>query len=204
MPDHAASAEAVVRHPLIHAGKWLLADLLSTLIFVTLYAATHDIYLATGLAIAIGLGQIAYLKFRRAPVDRMQWLSLFLVVTFGGATLLTRDPRFIMLKPTLIYLAVGVVMLRPGWMNRYVPPVASERAADLITAFGYIWAALMFATASANLGLALYASPATWAWFVGIFPIGSKVVLVMIQYMVTRMIVRRRIQISKQSAVALP
>ena len=40
--------------------------------------------------------------------------------------LLTDDPRFVMLKPTLIYCIVGTVMLKPGWMTRYLPPIARE------------------------------------------------------------------------------
>ena len=36
-------------------------------------------------------------------------MSLGLVVVFGGASLVTHDPRFIMLKPTLIYAVIGGV-----------------------------------------------------------------------------------------------
>lgn len=195
MSDHTADPiHARQVHPMLHVGKWVLADLLSTLFFVGLYAAFHNIYLATGLGIAIGLGQIAYLRMRGAPIDLMQWLSLFLVVVFGGVTLLTHDPVFIMLKPTVIYIAVGAVMLRPGWMNRYAPPVARDRGADLLTTFGYIWAALMFVTGLANLALALLADPVVWAWFVGTFPLASKIVLIAVQYAILRHILRRRIR----------
>ena len=114
-------------HPLIHAGKWLAADLFSTLLFVGLYALTHSVYVATGLAIVAGLGQIAYLKMRRAPIDAMQWMSLGLVVVFGGASLMTHDPRFIMLKPTLIYTVIGAVMLKRGWID----PLHVAGGADL-------------------------------------------------------------------------
>jgi intracellular septation protein A len=183
-------------HPLVHAGKWLLSDLLSTLTFVAIFAATHSIYAATGLGIAFGLGQLAYLKMRGAPIDTMQWLSLGLVIVFGGATLLTRNPIFIKVKFTLIYTAIGIVMLKPGWMTRYTPPIAQARAGDITNVFGYVWAALMFATGAANLVMAAYASPAAWGWFLGVFPLASKIVLVWTQYAVTRVIVRRRIQLA--------
>lgn len=187
-------------HPLIHAGKWLLADLLSTLTFVALYALTGSIYAATGLAIALGAGQIITLKFRGRPVDAMQWLSLCLVIVFGGATLLTRDPVFVMLKPSLIYTALGAVMLRRGWMNRYIQGLASTYGADVTTIFGYAWSGLMFATAGANLIVACYASTGTWAKFITVFPIGSKIALVGVQYVLTRTIVRRRIRASRTAA----
>jgi intracellular septation protein A len=47
----------------------------------------------------------------------MEWLSLFLVLASGTATLLTDNPRFVQFKPSAIYVIVGVVMLKPGWMK---------------------------------------------------------------------------------------
>jgi intracellular septation protein A len=124
----------------------------------------------------------------------MQWLTLGLVAVFGGAALATHNPVFVMVKPTLIYVAVGCVMLRRGWMTRYMTdPRAISHAADVTTRFGYAWAGLMFATGAANLALAVWASPAAWAWFVGVFPLASKIGLVGIQYAMTKSIVRRRV-----------
>ena len=180
-------------HPLFHAGRFLLEDLVATLAFVGLYAIFHSIYLATFMAIGLGIAQIAYTRARRRKVDVMQWLSLFLVVVFGGASLLLRDPRFIMVKPTLIYTAVALVMCKPGWMLRYMPPIAVARAGDVITVFGYLWAALIFATGVANAVLAIYASHETWAWFIGVVPLTSKFLMFGVQYVVTRAIVRRRV-----------
>jgi len=189
-------------HPLVHAGRWLVSDLLSTLAFVGIYAAWHSIYLATGLGIGFGFAQIAYMKLRHTEVDVLQWLSLFLVCVFGGASLVTQNPMFIMLKPTLIYCAVGAVMLRPGWMNRYMHPIALARGGDITFVFGYIWSGLMFATAAANLGLAVFATQQTWVWFLGIFPLASKVVMVGIQYATMRFLIRRRILAGMATAAA--
>jgi intracellular septation protein len=179
-------------HPIVHAGKWLLADLFSTLLFVGLYAATHSVYIATGVAIAAGVAQIAYLKYRRSPIDVMQWMSLGLVVVFGGASLITHDPRFVMLKPTLIYAALGAVMLKRGWITRYMPPAALPWARDVATAFGYVWAGLMFLTGALNIALVAHGDPKVWAWWIGVFPIASKLVLFAVQYAVTRAVVVSR------------
>jgi intracellular septation protein len=176
---------------LFYAGKWLLLDLLSTIFFLVVFSVTNNIYTATGMGIAIGVGQVAYLKLRDRPIDLMQWMSLGLVVVFGGATLLTHNPHFVMVKPTLIYLAVGAVMMKRGWMMRYVPPVAHELGADLIVGFGYVWAGLMFFTAAANLVLAL-GDPKLWLLFLAVFPAGSKIVLFFIQYATMRVIVGHR------------
>jgi intracellular septation protein len=198
----APAAAAPTVHPLIHAGKWLLADLLSTLVFLVLYEATGSLYLAVGVGIALGIGQMAYLRLRGAAIDRMQWLSLGLVIVFGGAALVTHNPRFIMIKPTLIYCIVGGAMLMPGWMNRYMTPIARTWGGDVTFVFGYVWAALMFATALGNLGFALVARPALWAWYLAVFPLASKVALVGIQYVVTRTIVRARIRTGRGLAAA--
>ena len=181
-------------HPLVHAGKWLAADLFSTLLFVGLYAATHSVYLATGLGIAAGVLQIAYLKLRRSPIDAMQWMSLGLVVVFGGASLFTHDPRFIMFKPTLIYAAIGVVMLRRGWMTRYMPPLGLVWARDVAVVFGYGWAVLMFATGALNIVLVANGDPKLWAVWIAVFPIASKLVLFGIQYLTTRAIIVGRMR----------
>ena len=37
----------------------------------------------------------------------MQWLSVGLSCVSGTATMLTSDPRFVMLKPSVIYCIVG-------------------------------------------------------------------------------------------------
>ena len=116
------------------------------------------------------------------------------VVVFGGASLLTHDPRFVMLKPSLIYVALGVVMMQRGWMVRYIPPVARAWGEDVATVFGYLWAVMMFATAGLNLALVANGDPKLWAVFIGVFPIASKMVLVAIQYLATRMIIVGRMR----------
>jgi intracellular septation protein len=96
-----------------------------------------------------------------------------------------------MVKPSLIYIVVGVVMLKPGWMNRYLPPLAVEVVPDLI--FGFIWSGLMFFSAALNVIVALNFSVAACASFMSVYGIVSKLGLFMIQYATMRYIgVRRR------------
>lgn len=179
------------------AGLFLLEDLLSTVFFMVLISLTHDVTLATGAAIAIGAAQVALCWIRRKPVDAMQWLSLGLVIVMGGATLLTHDARFVMVKPTLVLTAIGVVMLKPGWMNRYLPPIVTDNAPRLGLTFGYVWAGMMFATAALNLVVALGTDPRTWALVMSIVPLASKVVLFLIQFAVMRVLVGRRVRTAR-------
>lgn len=177
-----------------NAGRFLVEDLLSTIFFVALFSLTKSLYLATGVAIAVGVGQVLLARLRGRPVDAMQWLSLGLVVVMGGATLLTHNQHFIMFKPTIVYIAVGAVMLKPGWMNRYLPPIVQENAPDLGRLFGFVWAAMMFATAIANLVVVMTMDAKAWAWFLAVVPLGSKIGLFLIQFAVIRLAVGRRIR----------
>ena len=177
---------------LFAAAKLLLLDLASTVFFLVVFLLTKNIPLAVALGVALGIGQIGWEFVRKRPIDTMQWMSLFLVVGAGTATLLTNDPRFVMVKPSLIYLVVGVVMLKPGWMNRYLPPVAKELVPDIAFIFGFIWSGLMFFSAALNLIVALNFSVVTWASFMSVYGIVSKLGLFLIQYATMRYIGLRR------------
>ena len=177
---------------LLNAGKFLLLDMASTLFFLAVYLLTENIPLSVALGIALGFVQIAWQLARAKPIDTMQWLSLFLVVASGSATLLTNDPRFVMIKPSLIYVIIGVVMLKPGWMNRYLPAVAIEVVPDIGVVFGFVWSALMFASAGLNIYVALNYSVVTWASFMSLYGIVSKLALFLLQYTIMRTIGVRR------------
>jgi intracellular septation protein A len=180
---------------LVESGKLLLLDLASTFLFLIVYLSTRNVTLAVVLGMALGVAQIGWQFVRKKPIDTMQWMSLFLVLGTGAATLITNDPRFVMIKPTVIYTIVGIVMLKPGWMNRYLPAVAIEVVPDIAYIFGFVWAGLMFFSAALNLIVALHFSVVTWSAFMSIYGIVSKLALFLIGFFTMRTIgVRRRAQ----------
>ncbi len=69
-----------------------------------------DIYVATAVAIAATIGQIGYLKLRGRKVDTMMWVSLAIIVVFGGATIALHDETFIKWKPTVLYWLFAIVL----------------------------------------------------------------------------------------------
>lgn len=177
---------------LFTAATFLLLDMASTLLFLVAFLLTKNLTLSVGLAMALGVAQIGWQILQKRQIDTMQWMSLFLVLGFGTATLLTDDPRFVMIKPSLIYTIVGVVMLKRGWMIRYLPPIAQALVPDIAIVFGYIWAGLMFFTAALNLFLALNYSAVAWSAFMSVFAIASKVALFLIGFATIRLIAGRR------------
>ncbi len=176
----------------LYAIRPLLLDFLSTIVFVVLVALKVDPTIAAASGIAIGVGQVVFLKATQRPIAPLQWMGLGLVVVFGTASLLTHDLRFLMVKPTVIYLLVGGVMLQRGWMLRYMPPVAAGHGEDIMIVFGYVWAGLMIVTAVANAIVAV-AFTNHWVQFMAIFPMASKLILFAVQYATTRSIVRQRV-----------
>ena len=85
-------------------------DFFPVILFFVAYKVT-DIFVATGVAIAATVAQIAWVLLRGKKVTGMQWTSLVIIVVFGGATLLLRDETFIKWKPTVLYWLAGVVFL---------------------------------------------------------------------------------------------
>ena len=176
------------------AARLLALDLASTLVFLVLFLLTHNTALSVGIGIAFGVTQIGIQMVRRRRIDTMEWLSLFLVVTAGTATLLTNDPRFVLFKPSVIYAIVGVVMLKPGWLNRYLPEIAQTVVPDVAVKVGYVWSGLMFVSAAVNAFVALTCEITTWAVVMPIFGIVSKIVVFLGGFAAIRFIARRRIR----------
>ncbi len=61
------------------------------------------IFLATLVSIFATTLQILWTKYRHGKVDAMLWLSFFVIVLFGGATLVFHNDTFIRWKPTVLY-----------------------------------------------------------------------------------------------------
>lgn len=175
---------------LMHAGRALATDLLPTIVFAVLVAMKVDVRVATAVSAAVSVAQIVLALAMKKSVAPLQWASLGLVLVFGAAAILTNDARFMMAKPTLIYAIVGAVMLKRGWMLRYLPPEAVEHGAGAQIAFGYVWAGLMFVTAAANLVIAVWFQ-AWWPAFLAVFPTASKIALFAIQFVTVRRIAIR-------------
>jgi intracellular septation protein len=173
---------------LFEAGKLLLLDMAATLFFLGLYLLTHNIALSVVLGMLLGAAQIGWQLASRKPIDTMQWMSLFLVLGAGTVTLITNDPRFVMIKPSVIYIIVGVVMLKRGWMNRYLPPIAIELVPDIAVIVGYAWSGLMFFSAALNVIVALNFSVVSWSVTMSIYGIVSKAVMFLVGYAVMRTI----------------
>jgi intracellular septation protein len=95
----------------------LFADWLPIILFFIVYKLS-DLYLATGVAIVATMILMAWMRLRGHAVETMHWVSLILIVVFGGATILLQDERFIKLKPTLLYGLFAAALILPQLTSR--------------------------------------------------------------------------------------
>jgi intracellular septation protein len=148
-------SEAVQR-----GGAWtMLIDYGPLLVFFAAYklagsglqgtlVATAAFMVAVVIAIVVGL-----VVMKR--VSPMVWLSAILILGFGGITLYFHDPRFIQMKPTVIYLMlaaalfVGLLRGKPllRWLFGPIFPGLSETGWMLLSRN---WALFFVALAMAN------------------------------------------------------
>jgi len=166
-----------------------LSDLFPVLLFFGAYTLSHNIYLATSVAIVISLIQVAYLLLCRRKVDVMQWVSLVLIVVFGGATLLLHNKQFIMWKPTVLYWLMAIALLISERMGKNGLQILMGKQLQLPEPIwrklSTAWTMFFVLVGAINLLVAYYCSEDTWVKFkmfgvIGllvVFAIGQSVVL---------------------------
>ena len=172
--------------------KRLSVDVLSGWAFLAAFLTTNNIFIATGVGVAIGLGQAIWMIVRRQAVDPMQWMALALVLGLGSASILTRNPTFVVFKPSIFEGCLALMMLRPGWMRRYAPARANEFLPPaLVLCWGYLWAAAWFALAASNLLVARVYGLKAWAIYTNLSPFALLAVLFGAGFLVFPPMVRR-------------
>lgn len=87
-----------------------LFDFFPILLFFAAYKFA-GIYVATGVAIGASISQVGYGWLKHRRVETMQWITLILIVVFGGATLWLKDEMFIKWKPTVLNWMFAVAFL---------------------------------------------------------------------------------------------
>lgn len=84
----------------------LLIDFFPIILFFAAYKL-WGIYVATAVAIVATIAQILWLRHSHGKVEPVQWVSLGVIVLFGGATIALQNETFIKWKPTVLYWLMG-------------------------------------------------------------------------------------------------
>jgi len=146
------------------------------------------IFVATTVAIVATLLQLAWMRYRTGRTEPMQWLSLGVIVLFGGATLIAQDETFIKWKPTVLYwamggaLLVGQVFFRRNWLqslmkNQMALPDHAWRV------MLWSWCGFFAVMGALNLWVAYHFDTDTWVNFKLFGGMGLMLVFVLAQAM---------------------
>jgi intracellular septation protein len=145
----------------------LLADYFPLILFFVAFK-WQGIFVATAVAIVASAVQIAYFRFR-GRVSPVHWLSLAIIVVFGGATLFLQDETFIKWKPTVLYAAFGAVLAtgKLAFGRDLIAALLKDISlpAHVWTAVTWSWIAFFAAMAIANWYVAFHFTTDTWVNF---------------------------------------
>ena len=165
----------------------LLLDFFPILLFFGAFKI-WGIFVATTVAIVATLLQLAWMRYRTGRTEPMQWLSLGVIVLFGGATLIAQDETFIKWKPTVLYwamggaLLVGQVFFRRNWLqslmkNQMALPDHAWRV------MLWSWCGFFALMGALNLWVAYHFDTDTWVNFKLFGGMGLMLVFVLVQAM---------------------
>jgi intracellular septation protein len=152
--------------PKPHPGWSLAIDYGPLVLFFIAYKFT-SVFVGTAVFMAAIVVAVAVSKWRLGRVSPMLWLSAILVVGFGGLTIWFHDPKFIQIKPTIIYallsslLFIGLTMGKP--LLKYVLEAGYDGLSDRgWTILSRNWAFFFAAMAVINQILVATLDFGTW------------------------------------------
>ncbi|HCX88356.1 MAG TPA: septation protein A [Gammaproteobacteria bacterium] len=95
----------------------LLFDFFPLVLFFGTYKL-YDIFAATLVAMAASLAQVVFVRVRHQRFETTHLVTLFVILLFGGMTLLFRDDVFIKWKPTIVNWIFAVIVLGSQFIGK--------------------------------------------------------------------------------------
>ncbi|MHB1187940.1 septation protein A [Thiobacillus sp.] len=145
------------------------------------------IYLATLVAIVASFGQIGWVKLRGHKVETMLWVSLGIIVVFGGATLWLHDESFIKWKPTVLYWIFAAIIFGAAAFGRNIIRSLMSKQMELPdiawSRLNASWGVFFAVMGLANLVVAFNFSTDAWVNFKLFGSLGLMLVFVIGQSM---------------------
>ncbi|SFF93470.1 septation protein A [Neptunomonas qingdaonensis] len=164
----------------------LLLDFFPIIIFFGVYKYTGDIIMATAILIPATLLQILYTWIKEHRIEKMQLVTLVLVIIMGGATVIFQDKTFIQWKPTVVNWLFGVAFLGSHFIGGKT--IIERIMSANIDLPQHVWKTLNFAwvfffllMGVINLIVAYNFSEETWVNFKLFGMLGLTVVFIVIQ-----------------------
>ncbi len=147
----------------------LLFELFPVLLFFVAYKI-YGIYVATAVMIITSLLQAFYLWRRDGAIPTMHWVTLGLVVFFGGLTLVLQDPTFVKIKPTIVnWLFASAFIIAPFIGGKTLPQRMMEANVELPESkwksLNVAWILFFIALGGLNVAVAFNFSEDAWVNF---------------------------------------
>ena len=162
-----------------------LFDIFPVILFFVAFKL-YDIYVATAVAIAATVVQIAWVWLRHRKVDKMLWVSFGVIAVFGGATLVLQDETFIKWKPTVLYwlFAGALAIAELGFRKNLIRAMMESQIALPEPVWRRLlasWIGFFAAMGAINLAVAFNFSTETWVNFKLFGGIGLMLLFIVLQ-----------------------
>jgi intracellular septation protein len=163
----------------------ILFDIFPVILFFVVFKL-FGVYPATETAIAATILQVAWVKWRHGKVDTTLWVSLGIIVVFGGATLLLHNENFIKWKPTALYWFFSLAILfSRAFLNKNLMRTLLQGKINLPDNvwqyINYAWSAFFAVLGSINLYVAFNFSMDTWVDFKLFGTTGMMLIFILLQ-----------------------
>ncbi len=164
----------------------LLFDFLPIMIFFGVYKYTGDMIIATAVLIPATIIQMLVTWMRTHKIEKMQLVTLALVVVLGGATVLLKDKTFIQWKPTVVNWLFAVAFLGSQFIGaktlvQRMMESAVALPAPIWTRLNLAWVVFFIVMGALNLYVAKTMSEEAWVNFKLFGMLGLTLVFIILQ-----------------------
>ena len=150
-------------------------------------AKEAPVLLATIVVIAATLAQVVFMRINKRKIDLMLWISLVMVVLFGGLTIYFHNDTFIKWKPSIVCWMMGLVFWSSQtFLHRNLLRSTLGEELELPDKvwqrLNFAWVAYFAAMGLINLWVAYTFSTDAWASFHSFGSLGLSVLFIVGQF----------------------
>ena len=163
----------------------LLFDYLPIICFFVAYKLA-GIYVATGVLIVALFVLVTGYWLKTRHLHKMHLATAVLALVFGGLTIWLRDPAFIQMKPTILYLLFAGVLVASHFVGdrpliQRMLESNLSLPAPVWARVSWLWIGFFLVAAVLNTYVAMYFSQSAWVNFKLFGMLGLTLVFVLIQ-----------------------
>ena len=130
----------------------------------------YDIYVATAVVIGATIIQVAIAWFKYRKVETMQWITLGLVIVFGGATIVLHDEQYLKWKFSIIEWLFGLAFLGSHFIGEktFIERMMSSNLTlptNIWTRLNFSWASFFISVGFINVYVMYNYSTDDWVNF---------------------------------------